>query len=97
MNGLPVSPKLERMRMNTGPGSTGSGFGVDEYVIDITIRFSPNNLIIEKCVLHNIVVFYYMLFTSAEEHISLLFDLCRGDDGKASIKVFFEVNDNILF
>jgi len=56
MNGLPVSPKLERMRMNTGPGSTGSGFGVDD----------------------------------AEEHISLLFDLCRGDDGKASIKVFFE-------
>ena len=37
-----------------------------------------------------------MLFTSAEEHISLLFDLCRGDDGKASIKVFFEVNDKIL-
>ena len=30
---------------------------------------------------------------SAEEHISLLFDLCRGEDdyGKASIKAFFEV------
>lgn len=28
---------------------------------------------------------------SAEEYIALLFDVCRDEDGKASIKLFFEV------
>jgi hypothetical protein len=43
MNALLVENKLERIKMECGPGSTGSAIGLD----------------------------------TAEEHISLLFDLCR--------------------
>ena len=60
----------------------------------IQYRYLEMNLtFINQQIIFDPLAYNYITTSSAEEHISLLFDLCRGDDeyGKASIKTFFEV------